>query len=143
MKTSLIVFVLAIGGCCQTHYQSRGFKGGFTDQQIDSNTFRVSFRGNGFTSTDTVQTYLMRRCAEVTTNAGFDYFIIVSGSNGVSTSYTVNTQRNPYGSTGQVTPINKPRSEALIKVFKGSKPENDPNAYDARDVLAHIGGVSF
>jgi len=62
--SSPVIFFLMFG--CATAYQAKGFRGGYNDIQLDENTFRVSFRGNGFTSQDTVITYLLYRCAEIT-----------------------------------------------------------------------------
>lgn len=38
----------------------------------------VSFKGNGFTGRQKVENYLLYRCAEVTLNDGFDYFVLAS-----------------------------------------------------------------
>ena len=39
---------------------------GYTTQQIESNRFRVSFKGNSLTTRQTVDTYMLYRAAEVT-----------------------------------------------------------------------------
>lgn len=51
MKNLLIIFVVAIiiQGCATT-YRSLGLLGGFKEIQLDENVFKVSFKGNGFTS---------------------------------------------------------------------------------------------
>lgn len=138
MRTFLAcVLLLAAAGCCDTGYQSSAghLAGGYSDHQIDTNTFRVSFRGNGFTSEDEVQDYLLRRCAEVTRKAGFDYFEIIDGGSAVDTSYIVT--RNQWGGTANA--VNKPRSSVIIKCHMGFPPASDRNAYDARNILAHAG----
>ncbi|HWA61707.1 MAG TPA: hypothetical protein VG939_10045 [Caulobacteraceae bacterium] len=48
--------------------------GGFKDQQLDADHFRVSFSGNSMTSRETVETYLLYRAAELTLSAGADWF---------------------------------------------------------------------
>lgn len=56
----------------------RGFNTqGFSDRQVDQNRFLVSFAGNSSTSRDTVERYLLFRAAEVTLQAGADYFVMV------------------------------------------------------------------
>lgn len=62
---------------CVTPYQPHGATGGYTDRQIDDQTLHVEFRGNGYTSRDTVHKYFMYRCAELTQQHGFKYFMIV------------------------------------------------------------------
>jgi hypothetical protein len=51
--------------------------GGFTDQQLDADHFRVTFEGNDLTDRETVETYLLYRAAELTVNQGFDWFEMV------------------------------------------------------------------
>jgi hypothetical protein len=51
--------------------------GGFTDQQLDGEHFRVTFQGNDLTNRETVETYLLYRAAELTVNQGFDWFEMV------------------------------------------------------------------
>ena len=72
---------LAIGlaGCeTATPYQplqhGSATSGGFTDQRLDANHFRVTFQGNTLTSRETVETYLLYRAAELTVSQGYDWF---------------------------------------------------------------------
>src|SRR5690349_6988649 len=60
---------------------------GYTTQQIESNRFRISFRGNSVTSRQTVDTYMLYRAAEVTLQAGGDYFVIVNKDVDKNTGY--------------------------------------------------------
>jgi hypothetical protein len=41
-------------------------RAGYSDQQIESNRFRVSFAGNSLTARETVERYLLYRAAELT-----------------------------------------------------------------------------
>lgn len=155
-----IALVLLVGACA-TKYQLVVFAGGYSEVQIDANTYRVSFRGNAYTSRDRVETYLLYRCAELTTEAGYDYFVIVgSGTDarqGVVTTpgtYTSTTtgSATAYGSTaygsatttGTYTPgqsfvVTKYGGTAVIKVFKGEKPADNANAFVAKEVLQYLG----
>jgi hypothetical protein len=74
-----IVLLIAAGGCA-TPYQQRGFRGGYSDARIGQDTVLVSFKGNGYTSKERVQLYLLYRCAEVTRQHGYDYFVVANGS---------------------------------------------------------------
>lgn len=60
---------------------------GFTDQKIEDDRFRITFRGNAQTSRDAVETYLLLRSAELTLENGYDYFVVVEDETDKSTSY--------------------------------------------------------
>jgi hypothetical protein len=51
--------------------------GGFTDQRLDADHYRVTFQGNSLTSRETVETYLLYRAAELTVSEGSDWFEMV------------------------------------------------------------------
>jgi hypothetical protein len=70
---------IGLAGCgTATPYQpvARGnaTSGGFTDQRLDADRFRVTFAGNTMTSRETVETYLLYRAAELTAASGYDWF---------------------------------------------------------------------
>ena len=70
---------LGLAACeTATPYQplaaSNAVSGGFTDQKLDEDHFRVTFAGNSLTSRETVETYLLYRAAELTVDKGFDWF---------------------------------------------------------------------
>ena len=108
---------------------------------------------------------MLYRCAEVTVAAGYDYFVVVGGSlSPEEVSYTTTTP-GKYGSqttgsamgfgnmamgsaqtTGTYTPPTtetytdyKADTSVRIKGFKGEKPTDAPNAYDAHEVIKHLG----
>ncbi|MFM0736917.1 hypothetical protein PQQ51_06685 [Paraburkholderia xenovorans] len=62
---------------CATYYKPFGVAGGYRDRQIDDQTLHVEFHGNGYTSRDTVHKYFLYRCAELTQQHGFKYFMVV------------------------------------------------------------------
>ena len=71
----------ALAGCMTaTPYQpaTASSRLGFSDEQIESNRFRVSFAGNSLTARETVERYLLYRAAELTVQRGFDHFILVT-----------------------------------------------------------------
>ena len=81
IKRTLLAYVVAAAMTtltgCVTSYQPLGTTGGYKDRQIDDQTLHVEFRGNGYTSRDTVHKYFMYRCAELTRQHGFKYFMVV------------------------------------------------------------------
>lgn len=52
--------------------------GGYSSTQINGNTVEVSYDGSIGNSQRTVENYLLYRCAKITQDGGFDYFIITS-----------------------------------------------------------------
>lgn len=147
--------VLLILAGCATPYQQHGFRGGYSDARIGADTVLVSFKGNGYTSKERVQLYLLYRCAEVTRQYGYDYFIVSKGETEAGTSYLSNYSSNSTASafgtgnaafasaqtfgSGATIPIHKYATDALIKMFKERKPANDPEAYDANETLQYLG----
>ena len=147
--------LLLLASCtAPTPYGPATDRGGFTDQPIEANRFRVSFSGNTHTSRDTVETYLLYRAAEVTLASGNDWFQIAERDTEVETRFTGFTNEfggRGFGSSfhrsgaigGGVTttarPINRYMSFATILVFPGDKPAENPQAYDAADVIATLG----
>jgi len=71
--------LLLIGACGKpTAYAPLGPNGGYAEQQLEDERFRVIFTGNELTPRTTVEDYLLLRAAEVTLAEGFDYFRIVN-----------------------------------------------------------------
>lgn len=62
---------------CATPYQAAGLTGGYAGKKIDDQTYHVQFSGNGYTSRDMVHKYFMYRCAELTQQEGYKYFMII------------------------------------------------------------------
>jgi hypothetical protein len=66
----------ALAGCA-TPYQAVGLTGGYTNKKVDDQTYHVEFSGNGYTSRQMVHKYFMYRCAELTQQEGYKYFMII------------------------------------------------------------------
>lgn len=92
---------LMLGACVTaTPYQPLGARGtgasgGFSDVRVAANRYRVTFAGNGMTSRERVETYLLYRAAELTRERGFDGFSIEDRA----TDRDVETRvyRDPFG----------------------------------------------
>jgi hypothetical protein len=132
---------------------------GYTTQQIESNRFRVSFKGNSLTTRQTVDTYMLYRAAEVTLQNGDDYFMVVNKDVDKNTAYENYGDDLAWGWGGgwgwrhgwgwggpgfgtgydYTRPIPAYDAIADIVTYKGKKPPNNPYAYDARDVMNAIG----
>lgn len=73
----LICSVALLSGCA-TSYQKSGLSGGFSQDQLKDDIWRVRYGGNGFTSYETVQTYWLYNCAELALEKGYKGFEILS-----------------------------------------------------------------
>lgn len=166
----LAATALVLSACVgPTPYAPRDGDYGHAAAEIEDNRFRVSFRANRYTDPDLVELYLLYRAAEVTLDAGYDWFRIVSRDRagaGDSTAgieparydggvrfgfgfghhhgfhyryhfgfygYPYAYYRYPYVYRGPV------EASAEIRTFRGEKPEDDRNAYDARQVIERLG----
>ncbi len=142
----LALFAIVLAGCFSaTKYRAQtGYKGGYSDVRLDERTFKVSFGANDDTARTTVEAYLLYRCAELTVEAGYDHFVIVEASGGWA---PVDPDGGPAppssdGSGTWASPGQReherhhaPAFSALIKVFRGDRPEG---GYDAKRYLSHM-----
>ncbi|MFN3858733.1 MAG: CC0125/CC1285 family lipoprotein [Caulobacter sp.] len=60
----------------QPNVRGQAVSGGYSDERITSDRFRVSFSGNSLTSRETVERYLLFRAAELTLAEGYDGFVL-------------------------------------------------------------------
>jgi len=137
---------------------------GFSEQRIENNRYRLMFRGNSSTTRESVENFLLYRAAELTLQNGFDHFLVVEGDTEVNTSYSSSVdpfygpaffgrsrfQRGgfPYyaygfgwgGSrfNGYTREITRYSAVAFITMHNGSKPGDNPQAFDARDVSENL-----
>ena len=98
------------------------------DKRIDDNTFRVGISPNGYTSRETVYRYFLRRCAELTSAAGYDYFVIQDYDDFVL------IQKYDRDCTGG---FERKPLVGIIKCFAGKMPSNTPGAFEAKVVLGN------
>ncbi|HSA79259.1 MAG TPA: hypothetical protein VLE23_00470 [Geminicoccaceae bacterium] len=151
---ALAVALLLVAGCAvPTPYQPAVKGYGYSEQQLESNRYRVTFSGNSVTPRDTVQNYLLHRAAEVTLESGHDYFTVVDQDLERSTIYHGSGfndfawgpgrhSRRAFGlGVGNYTayPIDSYTAFADIVMADGEKPAGESSAYDARDVLRQLG----
>ena len=144
---------LAACSVAPTPYQAAGEDGGYSEQQIEANRYRVKFVGNNATPRETVENFALYRAAELTLQTGNDYFKVVSrdvepvvGSyRGVSPSVGIGVGSGGHVGFGLSTVIGGGGradysyvSYLDIVVAKGEKPADDPNAYSAWDVIESL-----
>jgi hypothetical protein len=97
MKWFIPFLILCTG--CATGYHSTGLTGGFHETQLDTNVWRITFQGNGYTSTERAQDFTLLRASELTLNAGLKYFAVLNENDQSS----ISTYTSPTFSTGTVT----------------------------------------
>lgn len=77
-----ICLALGLVGCAHpTPYRPQsaaaGHHNGYAEEQLASDRYRVTFRGNRLTSRETVEAYLLYRAAELTVAHGDDWFAVI------------------------------------------------------------------
>jgi len=76
---AMTVVFAGMAGCASTpayHAATSSDATGFSEQKLDENHYRVTFKGNSRTSRHDVEDYLLLRAAEVTRQEGFTCFHI-------------------------------------------------------------------
>jgi len=162
------VAVLAAAGACTTATvygpATRPGGYGFSEQAIENDRYRITFRGNSLTTREQVENALLLRAGEVTLQRGYDYFVITEGDTESTSSFTTTSNfgafgpRFGYGAYGfpyypygwgwgpsafagyDATTRERKRYSAVayVNMFKGPKPEGDVAAYDARQVVDNL-----
>jgi hypothetical protein len=145
MKVLLISVLSFLIVSCATPYQPKGSSGGYSNMGLGNDQFKISFKGNVYTDSDTVYDYFLRRCAEVTVEKGFDYFVLMD--NNVSSETNVHTTTTGSANTtgnNEVNHTSKTETrtsteylhKGIIKVFKsGSQPQT---SFEAREILKNF-----
>ncbi len=151
----LISIVFALFGCA-TSYKPEGYGGGFNESQLDTNIFKVSFRGNGWTHIERAEDLALLRSAELTLKNGFSHFIIVDGqtreerrtyttpSQSYTTANATTSGNSAYGLAqtttygGQTHSSSRPTTTNTIMCFK-DKPDIEGHVYDAKFICNSLG----
>ena len=134
---------------------------GFSEQQIEQNRVRITFRGNTLTDRETVETYLLYRAAEVTLAGGYDYFIVADRDTDEHSRLQSTGPRprfafdywyfsprrgwSPWYDPFWDEPtsyreVTRYEAGAEIAMFRGSKPADNADAFDAREVQTNLQG---
>ena len=159
---------LALAACATTTpYQpadaSSSLKQGYSDQAIEDNRYRVAFKGNSSTPKEVVETYLLYRAAELTLQQGKDWFLVVDRDTEGQSRLRPDSFRSPYysrfgfgysyfhpahGWRGAYDPfwreaptyteVTRYEASAEIIMNSGEKPQDEPRAFDAREVQKNL-----
>lgn len=155
-KVIAVVLLCAFISGCATPYKKSGFMGGYSDTKIQDDIFKVKFKGNAFIGRDEVADFALLRCAELTLNNEYKYFIVLdeesyAKTGTFTTPVTSQTtgQVQAYGSSGtyqgqttysggQTYSMRKPRTSMMIKCFKEKPDDIQALIYDAEQVQANL-----
>ena len=172
--SAFLTVAVMLGACATpTPYQpvnsSSGIEGGYSEQRLEQNRYRVTFSGNSMTSRDTVENYLLFRSAELTSQQGYDWFIMADRNVDRDRSVVVDRpfHTGPWGYWGprwryrgacfgwrtwdpwmgdpfwadgmDVNTIEQYEASAEIIMRRGPKPDGERRAFDARQVLVDLG----
>lgn len=74
-----LIFCLASCAHNATEYEKAGRGFGYSEEEIESGFWRVTFLANPQTSRETTQVYWLYRCAEIALEKGYDGFENLSG----------------------------------------------------------------
>jgi hypothetical protein len=148
---SILALLVGLLSGCVTPYQPKSFSGGYSESQLGTNMFTVTFQGNSNTSYELAADFCLLRSAEITLENGFRYFVVVESKKDFrdllltrpTQSYTTwsayASGNYAHGSAGTATSggqtffIATPGAENTILCFK-EKPEVDGLVFDAEFV---------
>ncbi|MEQ8935077.1 MAG: hypothetical protein RIE56_04720 [Amphiplicatus sp.] len=167
IKNAFAVCALLVLAACATAtpYQpaATGKGYGFSEQKIEENRYRITFRGNSSTTREMVENSLLYRAAELSILNGYDHFIMVENDTEAKTTYSTTTEpaffgRYAYGYPGYyyafpyyaygwgwgspydsyTREITRYSAVAFVTMHKGAKPSDNPQAFDAREVMENL-----
>lgn len=130
-----------------------GASTGYTDQQLTSDRYRVTFTGNSATDRQKVEDYLLLRSAQVTLNSGHSWFMFDTRTTQAKTTYMSTFNRwsgwrgygwywhswawgRPYSATSR--PITRYQAYAEIVVLSDAQAKEEPHAINAHELIQHL-----
>lgn len=101
----LVIIVSTVGlvSGCATTYQEQAFSGGYRDFALNDRQYRVSFRGNGFTSSDDAYLFLLTRGAELAKQSGYKHFYLTAISDETTETQVTTPGRSNTRTTGNIS----------------------------------------
>ncbi len=156
MRTlSALALVLVLNGCAgnPTPYQPKADRTGYSEQQLDAQTWRVQFAGNIDTPRETVENYLLYRSAEIMLFGGYDKFVMLEKDIERNVNYR-GTGYYPHFGYGlhhghhygleyygpvNYSPVVSYSGTATIRIYSGGPPPNNAPIYDAQEIVQQLG----
>lgn len=154
ITAALFASLLLLGCVGPTPYQRLIDGRGYNEEQLDDHRFRVTFVGNLRTPSEAADNYVLFRAAELTLETHNDYFILLDQGSQKLASIKSTTFERPVQSyegadgaqnpvyetvaTGSIRPVVSHQAEAVIEVHAGAKPQDELNAFDARELKSRL-----
>lgn len=153
---TVLAVALALAACAAqpTPYQPKLDGLGYSQRQIDGRTWRVEFAGNADTPRETVETYLLYRCAEIMRFGGYEKFVILEKDverdvdyygTGFGTSFGFGAWGPHhhsgiwYGGPSDYQSVARYRAVATIRAHSGGPPPGNAPVYDANEMIRQLG----
>jgi hypothetical protein len=123
---SPLLVALVLVGCSAPYGPDDGLRGGYTAQQLDSNIFRITFKGNITSKQAETDDLAMLRAAQVAQDHGFGWFV-TSGIAPTGTAASLATNV-----------VGTPASTVTIAAYR-VRPETGGVVYECAEVIARLG----
>ncbi|HMU29427.1 MAG TPA: hypothetical protein PLY42_07140 [Nitrospira sp.] len=114
-KAWCIACLVTVAACTTGQYQPLNGADKDEVEQLRENVYRVEYRVSSFTSQEQLDSYLRRRCAELTLREGYNFFHLAQRADVLALSR---------------------RTSMTVTMYKGKKPSGADDVYDAKEVLA-------
>jgi len=132
---------------------------GYSDQRIENDRWRVTYRGDARMASGQVQDYALMRAAQVTLENGGDWFEVVTADTDADarrryhtevdyrTDYAVQRSCGPLGCTSRLVPVLARTERDVVetrtvyehaiefRLGTGARREGAPQIYDAQDTF--------
>ena len=151
--TFLPILLLLLG--CATPYQKLGDTGGYLQQKLAEDVYRITFRGNGFTDYKRANDFALLRAAEIGKKLGYSYLsvegeedyyrttIVDTGSTSYSSgsAYGYGNSASYYGTTttyNNQMPIIKPGVILVAKYFQGTPEGKHLEVHNIEEIICSM-----
>ena len=170
LRTGILLCAAAILVACESLSIYRPAKSagdvGFSEQKLSENQYRVTFQGNAGTSRVRVEDYLLFRAAELTSEKGYDYFVVTEHDTEADKRYLIRYRADPYSlydhyhgpiqfrfpyyaygyewghpMEESVREVTRYAAISYIRMFKGDIPQGEDLAFNADEVMANVGPI--
>lgn len=162
----LILFAFILASCAPSKYMAKSdnWQGmfGYSEAPIDSSTWQVTYAGDNTMPPDLVDRYALYRSAELTVAKGYSYFIVLNGQANANSmtstmpgaeTHNTTIEHDVDPQTGKMIPVAVTTTDQdymtttstfhtvtkTIRMFKGERPGDNANAYDAKSMISVMG----